>query len=117
MSKKIVNFSLKTKESTTNNTSTAIVGDKMITFNDDDIIVKLTKTNDGIIMTRRSPEYELVLNFIENNNTKGTYYLKENDITFGLDIYTSFLKIEEDLIHLIYIMNDEEREFKLNIGE
>jgi hypothetical protein len=117
MGKKIVNFSLKTKDSTTSSTSTAIVGDKMITFNDDNILVKLTKTEEGIIMLRRSPEYELMLTFIENNNTKGTYYLKENNITFGLDIFTSLLKIEDNFIHLIYEMNDEEREFKINIGE
>lgn len=117
MGKKIVNFSLKTNESTTNSSSMAIIGDKMITFNDDDILVKLTKEEDSLTMIRRNSEYELMLIFKEKENTKGTYYLTNDNITFGLNIYTSLLNIEDSSIHLIYIMNDEEREFKLNIGE
>lgn len=118
MARKSIEVSLKTNDEVINNKLSAIVNDKEIKYNENNVIVKLSILDNKIIMIRENNEYRLQLIF-ENNGKKnlGNYLLKTNNMTFDLEILTKDLNINKNNIHIIYELNDEIREYNIYIEE
>lgn len=117
MAKKNIEIKLITNENNIIQSIEALVNGNIIKYNDNDINVTLKKDNDNIVMIRENNEYRLKFKFNKSKKEIGSYLLKENNILFDLEILTKELIIDENKIYILYELNEEIREFELNIKE
>lgn len=117
MAKKDLEIVLITSDNTIKSNINGIVLDNTIKYNDDGVMVVLEILENNIKMTRTTDEYQLILNFNKNKHELGTYILKENNMKLDINIYTKELIIENNKINVVYILNDEERNYSLLIKE
>ena len=117
MAKRKIKISLKNNEEVIESELSALIIDNKIKYIDNDILVNIDINNDYIIMTRENNEYQLILEFRNKKKTTGSYLLKENNIQFELDILTNDLIIEKEFISIIYEINNESKEYELEIRE
>lgn len=117
MAKKDLEIVLITNDNTIKSNISGIVIDNSIKYNDDGVMVVLNINDNNISMTRTTDEYQLILNFKENEHRLGNYILNENNMKLDISVYTKKLIIDENKINIVYILNDEEREYSLLIKE
>ena len=117
MAKKDLEIILITSDNTIKSNINGIVLDNTIKYNDDGVMVVLEILENNIKMTRTTDEYQLVLNFSEYQHKVGSYLLKENNMKMDISIYTEELKIDDNMIKIVYTFNDEKYNFSLLIKE
>ena len=82
-----------------------------ITYKENDIDVTILINDNKIHMTRETNAYKLDMIF-SNDESKSTYFLKEENLSFDIDITTKSLSILKNKIKINYIV-DCEYEFTL----
>lgn len=117
MAKRKIKISLKNNDEVIESELSALIIDNKIKYIDNDILVNIDINNDYIIMKRENNEYQLILVFKNKMKTTGSYLLKENNVQFELDILTNDLIIEKEFISIIYEINNESKEYELEIRE
>ena len=117
MAKKDLEIVLITSDNTINNKINGIVIDNTIKYNEDGVMVVLEILDNSIKMTRSTDEYQLILKFNKNEHELGTYLLKENNMKLDISVFTKELIIDNNKINIVYIINDEERNYSLLIKE
>ena len=83
-----------------------------IKYKDKDMLVKIEISN-NITMIRENDDYKLELIF-NNNESRGSYYLKKYHKMIDIVVNTNQLEIGENYIFINYKIEDNEQfEFKL----
>ena len=116
MAKKRIKYSLKTSEELIEKETDSIVIDNTIKYKEDDVSVLIKISDNKVYLTRENTIYKIELVFENNKDTIGIYYLKENNKSFKLDIHTNKLIIDNNNLDIEYVLNDDIRYFKLDIG-
>lgn len=103
------------------NETVGILKDKKIKYIDNFVTVIISIENEDVIITRRSDEYMIELPLKLNEVKKGIYNIKSLGI-LDLEVYTSKLIVQDNLIDLEYemVMDKENKtkfKFKLEYGE
>lgn len=116
MAKKRIKITLKTSEELIEKDIDSIVIDNTIKYKDEDVSVLIKIVDNKVYLTRDNSIYKIELIFDNNSNTKGIYYLKENNASFELDIHTNKLLINDNNLEIEYLLNDDTKYFKLEMG-
>lgn len=82
-------------------------------YYEEDLNVELEVFDNKIILSRKSEDYDLVLEFIKDEKTNTIYEVKSIGLNLSLEVYTKELEIKENIIYINYeLFND-----KKSIGE
>lgn len=117
MAKKEIETRLKNGDEVLKNKTLALVTKNMIKYSEDNIFVTIKIIEDLVILIRENNEYQLCLKLKKNNKMIGSYLLKDNNLILDLEILTKDLKIDDNSIYIKYQLNDEDREYWINILE
>ncbi len=117
MAKKEIKTMLKSNEILEKHHVISIVTNHTLIFNEDKVKVTIKKNNNTLLMIRENDEYQLTLEFKKEEQTRGIYLLKENNLALNLNILTKELIIDNNYIKVVYELNDELREYSINIEE
>lgn len=88
--------------------------DKIIKYYEDDIAVEII-LDKMVSLSRISSEYEIRLNFMLNQNTRGSYIIKDINQVLDLEITTNKLVITDGQILIDYVLNINDEEFKFKL--
>lgn len=90
-----------------------------ITYQEDGIKYKLTLSNEKVILTRESSEFNHGMVFSLNQTTKTSYYLKELNSSIDVSLLTTNLVLTDNLITIQYTIIDTNTEylFKIEMSE
>lgn len=90
-----------------------------ITYQKDGIKYKLTLSNEKVILTRESSEFNHGMVFSLNQTTKTSYYLKELNSSIDVSLLTTNLVLTDNLITIQYTIIDTNTEylFKIEMSE
>ena len=83
--------------------SSAIINDDKIKYIDNNVTVVLKLEEDGIIINRRSDEYDILLPLRKGCTTKGVYNIKKIG-HLNLDVKTNDIYISKEKIKVDYTM-------------
>ena len=93
-----------------------IINKNKIVYKENDIKVTIVVLSNKIFMNRKHSNYEIDFVFENKVTTEATYILKEYNKEFKFDIKTTKLEIKEDLIDIVYRIEDNIFSFILKIG-
>lgn len=88
-------------------------GDK-ITFKDDEVIVTIIIDNNKIMMKRVNKEYELNLEFEEEINTTGKYFLNNDNLWLPIEVFTDKILVSEKSVEVDYYIDKINFNFKIS---
>lgn len=90
-----------------------------ITYQEDGIKYKVTLSNEKVILTRESSEFNHGMIFSLNKITKTSYYLKELNSSIDVSLLTTNLVLTDNLITIQYTIIDTNTEyiFKIEMSE
>ena len=87
-----------------------------IKYQQDSDTYEIIINKDEIYILRNTNEVQSTMYFKQNKYTTCDYKIKENDINLQIEIYTSKLIIEENLILIKYqVENTDKYEYKIEI--
>ena len=110
MPKIIINSSVISADSTELiHAKKAILNDRQIKYNYDDINVLVNIKEDSVTLRRYNDEMDITLNFKRNNKLEGSYIIKSLNLKINILVYTKKLIINKKNIHINYdlYMNNE----------
>ena len=114
--KKIVKTEIKSNNEIKHYKSKAIKANNRLKYREDDTIVVLD-INDAYLTLRRENK-ECSYTFIFNKNKSILEFsLNANNYKFSMEFKTKKITIEEKIIEVIYILEDIEYTYKVNIEE
>ena len=117
MAKKQIKITLKNNDETIENSVLSIIANNTIKYSDNGITTVVKIDENKITMIRENDDYKITLVFKEKKSSNGTYFLKENNINYTLDIYTSVLEYSNSDIKIEYVLNDDTKVFLLHVEE
>jgi hypothetical protein len=93
-----------------------------ITYTEEELKVKITILKNKVIMSRKSEDYDLNLEFVQNQKIKCKYEVKSIGLNMDIDVFTKELNIEENIIYVNYQLFNEGKsigtfEYKLMFRE
>lgn len=106
-----INYCLKTNGSMIEKNILGLKNKNNIIYKDTDYITNLHLLDNQIIMERTNNA--ATLKILLGNINDCTYYIKDYNKNFKLDIRLIKLKIDRDKVYFKYELNDEIREFRL----
>ena len=78
-----------------------------IVYTEEELRVKITILKNKVIMNRKSEDYNLNLEFVENQTIKCKYEVKSVGLNIDVDVFTKLLEIESNIIYVNYqLFND-----------
>lgn len=95
-----------------------ILTEQKIQYKDDNTLMVILFKEDLITLKRTTETAELLLNFSLNKTLQGTYYLKEFDRTFKINITTTYIKQKEGYLCLKYLqeLGEEKTNFEFALA-
>ena len=117
MTKKSIKTILKNSNEILENNLSAICSLDAIKFVEDNVKVIIEYKDERLTMKRFNDEYELELNFKKNVQTKGTYFLKQEHLSFDIELYTTILEYNQSFLKLNYKLADECYEYIIEVNE
>lgn len=115
MSKISLKTYLKTKDEQINYDGYGIMTDNKITYKENDVLVTILYFYDKIMLTRKSDDYIIKMNFELHKNTRGVYNITNNDLQIPLQIETTNLQLKSNEILINYLLKiDEETTTKFS---
>ena len=92
------------------------INNDIIKYMDNDVLVEIDLVNN--IMKRNSKDYELIFNFLKDEETSSILNLKDLEQTINMKLYTIDVIKKEGYYFINYELNDDELfEFELNYEE
>ena len=88
-----------------------------IIYKENNVTVTLFTHSNRIEMNRCCNEYEIYLIFDKNKDTISTYSLFENYKKFNLETSTQKLKITKNLIEIVYNLEGNKFEYKMEVED
>lgn len=88
-----------------------------ISYKENEIMVTILMIDNKIIMKRVARDYEINLQFVENRNTTGKYFINNGNLWLPLDTFTDTILVDDSNIRIEYKLNleDEPTKFLLEI--
>lgn len=83
-----------------------------ISYKENEIMVTIFVDDNKIIMKRVALDYEINLEFIENRNTIGKYFINNGNLWLPLDTFTDTILVDDSNIRIEYKLNLEEEPTK-----
>ena len=94
----LINFNIKSLDSSKDFETKGTIDNNTLTFIDDENSKNIISFNEGVVKYIKVGESNMDFTYITNQETKGTYnYL---NTAFDFDIYTKSIIISQDLIHI-----------------
>ncbi|MCM1371154.1 MAG: hypothetical protein NC181_04640 [Clostridium sp.] len=90
-----------------------IKSDNRIVYKENDITVTLSIFDNYVCMKRSSKDYVIDLVFMQNEETKITYNIKQYGIVY-LTIFTKRLLVK-DYINIEYYVKEQDKEYEFNL--
>lgn len=116
MSKIRVEMSLKSKDNDLHIISEGIKSGNRINYQEENVKVTLTISNDKVEMERVAKEYRVKLVFSISKKELSTYKLIGHD-EFLLDVDTKLLEISDNKIKIDYTLEENEFSYVLNMED
>ena len=88
-----------------------------IIYKENNVTVTILIFNNRIEMNRCCNEYEIYLIFDKNKDTISTYSLFGNSKKFNLETSTHKLKITKNLIEIVYNLEGNKFEYKMEVED
>ena len=114
--KKIVKTLIKSNSEIKYYESKAIMSQNKLKYIEDDTIVVLEINEPNLVLKRENKECSYTFNF-NINNSYLEFNLNENNYKFKLDFKTKKITIAKNVIEVIYILEDIEYNYTVNIEE
>lgn len=114
--KKIVKTKIKSNDEIKHYESKAIKVNNRLKYKEDDTIVVLEINEPNLVLKRENKECLYTFNF-DINNSYLEFNLNENNYNFKLDFKTKKITITKNVIEVIYILEDIEYNYTVNIEE
>ena len=94
----------------------------VITYNENDLKVRLEMFSNKVIISRKNNEYDLKLEFQKNEKKECTYMVKSIGLELTVEVVTNELEITSNSVHLKYELYNEHQivgkfEYKLIFEE
>lgn len=84
-----------------------------ISYKENEIMVTIFEYDNKIIMKRVAKDYEINLQFVENTNTTGKYFINNGNLWLPLYTFTDKILVDDSSIIIEYKLNLEEEPTKL----
>lgn len=114
--KKIVKTIIKNKDEIRNYESKAIMTNNKLKYKEDDTTVVLEIKTPNLVLKRENKECSYTFHF-SNKKSFLEFNLNTNNYRFKLDFETKKITISKNIIEVIYILEDIEYNYTVNIEE
>lgn len=110
-----IKYSIKDKLNKKEDIRESKIEKNKITYNENNTLVKVIIKENELLLTRENSEIKQIIIFKVNKKTISEYYIKDMSVSLEFNIYTRELIIENNHIHIKYLIEDTKEEFEYDI--